>query len=30
VIEDLGPENLNQQIWWAVGTIANMKFTSPS
>jgi hypothetical protein len=30
VIEDLGPENLNPQIWWAVGTIANMKFTSPS
>ena len=22
VIEDLGPESLNQQLWWAVGTIA--------
>ena len=30
MIEDLGPENLNQQLWWAVGTLANMKFTSPS
>jgi hypothetical protein len=30
VIEDLGPENVNQQLWWAVGTLANMKFTSPS
>ena len=30
VIEDLGSENLNQQLWWAVGTLANMKFTSPS
>ena len=30
MIEDLGPENLNQQTWWAVGTLANMKFTSPS
>jgi hypothetical protein len=30
VIEDLGPESLNQQLWWAVGTLANMKFTSPS
>jgi hypothetical protein len=29
-IEDLGPENLNQQLWWAVGTLANMRFTSPS
>jgi len=30
MIEDLGPENLNQQLWWAVGTLANIKFTSPS
>ena len=30
MIEDLGPENLNLQTWWAVGTLANMKFTSPS
>jgi hypothetical protein len=30
MIEDLGPENLNQQLWWAVGTLANMKFTSQS
>jgi len=30
VIEDLGPESLNQQLWWAVGTLANVKFTSPS
>jgi hypothetical protein len=30
MIEDLGPENLNQQLWWAVGTLANMEFTSPS
>jgi hypothetical protein len=30
MIEDLGPENLNQQLWWAVGTLANMKFTSRS
>ena len=22
VVEDLGPERLNQQLWWAVGTIA--------
>ena len=22
VIEDLGPESLNQQLWWAVGTLA--------
>jgi hypothetical protein len=22
VIEDLGPEGLNQQLWWAVGTLA--------
>jgi hypothetical protein len=22
VIEDLGPERLNQQLWWAVGTLA--------
>jgi hypothetical protein len=29
VIEDLGPESLNQQLWWAVGMLANMKFTSP-
>ena len=29
MIEDLGPEKLNQQLWWAVGTLANMKFTSP-
>jgi hypothetical protein len=29
VIEDLGPENFNQQLWWAVGTLANMEFTSP-
>ena len=28
VIEDLGPENFNQQLWWAVGTLANMEFTS--
>src|SRR5215471_15219521 len=27
MIDDLGPENLNQQLWWAVGTLANMKFT---
>ena len=30
VIQDLGPENFNQQLWWAVGTLANMEFTSPS
>jgi len=30
VIEDLGPESLNQQLWWGVGTLANMRFTSPS
>jgi hypothetical protein len=30
VIEDLGPENFNQQLWWAVGTLANMEFTSQS
>jgi len=30
MIEDLGPENLNQQLWWAVGTLANIKFTSLS
>ena len=30
MIEDLGPENLNQQLWWAVGTLANMKFASPT
>ena len=29
MIEDLGPENLNQQLWWAVGTLANMRFASP-
>ena len=29
VIEDLGPESLNQQLWWAVGTLANMRFASP-
>jgi hypothetical protein len=29
VIEDLGPANFNQQLWWAVGTIANMEFASP-
>ena len=28
VIEDLGPENFNQQLWWAVVTLANMEFTS--
>jgi hypothetical protein len=28
VIADLGPENFNQQLWWAVGTLANMEFTS--
>ena len=22
VIEDLGPESLNQQLWWAIGTLA--------
>jgi len=30
VIEDLGPENFNQQLWWAVGRLANMEFTSQS
>jgi hypothetical protein len=25
VIEDLGPESLNQQLWWAVGTLAAVK-----
>jgi hypothetical protein len=30
VIEDLGPENFNQQLWWAVGTLANLEFTLPS
>jgi hypothetical protein len=30
VIQDLGPENFNQQLWWAVGTLANMEFTSAS
>jgi hypothetical protein len=30
VIQDLGPENFNQQLWWAVGTLANMEFISPS
>ena len=29
-IEDLGPESLDQQLWWAVGTLANMRFTSAS
>jgi len=28
--DDLGPENMNQQLGSAVGTLANMKFTSPS
>ncbi len=28
IIEELGPELLNKELWWAVGTIANMK--SPS
>ena len=28
MIADLGPESLNQQVWWAVGTLANMEFTS--
>jgi len=28
VIADLGPEKFNQQLWWAVGTLANMEFTS--
>ena len=22
VVEDLGPERLNQQLWWAIGTLA--------
>jgi hypothetical protein len=26
----LGPENFNQQLWWAVGTLANVEFTSQS
>src|SRR5262245_9011726 len=26
VIADLGPENFNQQLWWAVGTLANITF----
>ena len=30
MIEDLGPENFNQQLWWAVGTLANIEFTSRS
>jgi len=30
VIADLGPENFNQQLWWAVGTLANVEFTSRS
>ena len=30
VIADLGPENFNQQLWWAVGTLANVEFTSQS
>jgi hypothetical protein len=25
VIEDLGPESLNQQLWWAVGTLAAVR-----
>jgi len=29
VIQDLGPENFHQQLWWAVGTLANIEFTSP-
>lgn len=29
IILDLGPPNLNKELWWAVGTIANMRFTSP-
>jgi hypothetical protein len=28
MIEDLGPENFDQQLWWAVGTLANIEFTS--
>ena len=28
VIDDLGPENITRQLWWAVGTIANVEFTS--
>ena len=24
MIADFGPENFNQQLWWAVGTLANM------
>ena len=27
VIEDLGPERLNQQLWWAVGTLAAVHMT---
>jgi hypothetical protein len=27
VIEDLGPESLNQQLWWAVGTLAAVHMT---
>ncbi|HJY54733.1 MAG TPA: hypothetical protein VKD89_11970 [Candidatus Udaeobacter sp.] len=30
VIADLGPEIFNQQLWWAVGTLANIEFTSRS
>jgi hypothetical protein len=30
VIEDLGPQKFNQQLWWAVGTLANMGPTSQS
>jgi hypothetical protein len=28
MIQDLGPENFNQQLWWAIATLANMEFTS--
>ena len=29
LICELGPENMTQERWWAVGTIANMKFGGP-
>ncbi len=29
IISELGPENLNKELWGAAGTIANMRFNSP-
>ena len=27
VIEDLGPESVNQQLWWTIGTLAAVHMT---